>query len=82
MCVCMCVYVFVCVCMCVYVHTCVCACNVCTEGPIIWGTTFSCIYLCTEYIYLNSSSLIKESLQNEAKHHAWKRSLQRLQQIT
>ena len=36
------------------------------RGPILWGTTFSYMYLCTEWMYFNSSLLIEESLQKEA----------------
>ena len=36
------------------------------RGSILWDTTFSYMCLCTEWMYFNSSLLIKESLQIEA----------------
>ena len=45
---------------------CVCVCVCMCRVPILWDTTFSYMYLCTEWTYFNSSLLIKESLQNEA----------------
>ena len=68
-CVCMCACVRACVCECLCVCVCVCVCMQCMyRGPIIWDTTFSCMDLCTECtcMCVNSSSLIKESLQKEA----------------
>ena len=42
------------------------ACTCMYRRPIVWDTIFSYMHLCTEWMYLNSSSLIKESLQKEA----------------